>query len=59
MSKPLRFIAVKADQDAQDTNSEVEKSNTCDIKKVKTEPEEFEDEECKEDKKELVPSPSH
>ena len=33
------------------------KSNACDVKKVKTEPEEFEDEEFKEDKKELAPSP--
>jgi hypothetical protein len=29
-----------------------------DVEKVKTEPEEFEDEEFKEDKKELVPLPS-
>ena len=30
----------------------------CDVKKVKLEPEEFEDEELKEDKKEFVSSPS-
>jgi hypothetical protein len=34
----------------------VDKSNACDVEKVKTEPEEVEDKEFKEDKKALVPS---
>jgi hypothetical protein len=33
----------------------VDKSNACDIEKVKIQAEEFEDEEFKEDKQELVP----
>jgi hypothetical protein len=33
----------------------VDKSNACDVEKVKTEPEEVEDREIKEDKKVLVP----
>ena len=31
-------------------------ANACDVEKIKTEPEEVEDEEFKEDKKALVPS---
>jgi hypothetical protein len=34
----------------------VDKSNACDVEKVKTEPEVVEDKEFKEDKKALVPS---
>ena len=34
-------------------------TSISDVKKVKTEPEEFEDEEFKEDNKELVHTPSH
>jgi hypothetical protein len=34
----------------------VDKSNACDVEKVKTEPKEVEDKEFKEDKKALVPS---
>ena len=34
----------------------VDKSNACDVEKVKTEPEESEDTEFKEDKHVLVPS---
>jgi hypothetical protein len=34
----------------------VDKSNACDVEKVKTEPEEVEDKEFKKDQKELVPS---
>jgi hypothetical protein len=33
----------------------VDKSNACDVEKVKTEPEEVEDNQFKEDKKVLVP----
>ena len=35
----------------------VDKSNACDVEKVKTEPEEAEDKEFKEDEKALVPFP--
>jgi hypothetical protein len=34
----------------------VDKSNACDVEKVKTEPEDFEDKEFKEDKKAIAPS---
>jgi hypothetical protein len=35
---------------------QVDKSNACDVETVKTEPEEVEDKEVKEDKTDLVPS---
>ena len=58
MSKPLRFIAVKADQDAQDTNSEVENLILVMLKKLKPSLKSLKMKmKFKEDKKELVPSP--